>query len=139
MIDLWYSRPFSNLDAFSDSRSTVLFPAWPADECGNCLPRLRSHHYVDHSFFDRPHGLAEECDALLLEWAKAEELWQKQWWWQRAVAVLLGLHSRVAVKQRSSSGQAAVKQRSSSGQAAVKQRSSSGVGAFSALSCPRML
>ena len=27
-------------------------------------------------FFDRPHGLAEECDAQLLEWAKAEELRQ---------------------------------------------------------------
>ena len=46
-------------------------------------------------FFDRPHGLAEECDAQLLEWSKAEELRQEQWWRQRAVAVLLGLHSRV--------------------------------------------
>ena len=46
-------------------------------------------------YFDRPHGLAEECDVELLAWFKAEELWQEQWWRQRALAVLLGLHSRV--------------------------------------------
>ena len=46
-------------------------------------------------YFDRPHGLAEERDAEPLAWAKAEELRQERWWGQRAVAVLLGLHSRV--------------------------------------------
>jgi hypothetical protein len=46
-------------------------------------------------FFDRPHGLADERDAELLAWFKAEELRQERWWRQRAVAVLLGLHPRV--------------------------------------------
>ena len=45
-------------------------------------------------YFDHPYRLAEEGDVDLLAWSQAEALRKEQWWQQRAVAILLGLHLR---------------------------------------------